>query len=66
MSRKRCCCNTGCLDPNCEEGSCDAVLTDCGNLGPLGFSVELELTCRPASCSRYDPGPGEKCPNTSP
>ena len=65
MSRKRCCCG-GCVDPNCEEGSCDTVLTDCGSLGPLGFSVELELTCRPATCSRYDAGPGEKCPNVDP
>lgn len=63
MSRKKCCCATGCIDPNCEEGNCDAVLSDCGSLGPLGFSVEIELTCRPASCSRYDAGPGEKCEN---
>lgn len=61
MSRKKCCCATGCTDPVCEEGNCDAVLTDCGTLGPLGFSVQIEMTCRPAACSRYDPGPGEKC-----
>ena len=66
MSRKRCCCTGGCLDPNCETGNCDTVLADCGTLGPLGFSVELELTCRPATCSRYDAGGGEKCPNQTP
>lgn len=66
MSRKKCCCATGCIDPNCEEGSCDTVLADCGSLGPLGFAVELELTCRPASCSRYDAGPGVPCANYDP
>ena len=66
MSRRKCCCSTGCTDPNCEEGNCDAVLADCGTLGPLGFAVELELTCRPASCSKYEPGPGAKCPNILP
>lgn len=65
MSRKKCCCG-GCLDPVCEEGNCDTVLADCGTLGPLGFSVELEINCRPAACSRYDPGSGEKCPNVDP
>lgn len=66
MSHKKCCCATGCTDPNCEEGNCDAVLADCGTLGPLGFSVEIELTCRPASCSKYEPGPGGDCDRGDP
>ena len=66
MSRKKCCCASGCIDPICEEGNCDAVLYDCGTIGPLGFGVEIEMTCRPASCDKYDEGPGDKCPNVLP
>ncbi len=54
MSLKKCCCGGGCSDPICESGNCNAIISDCANLGPLNFTVRINMVARPATCSKYE------------